>query len=496
MALPDNVLSSWSVVSDLLYPDNIVPGPLHDYEMGGVALQDGTQGLQVKPWEAFLAGDEVRVRPVGDVGPGAVVITGEDIESISLSFDRNMNATVAYMQAGVCKLYWYDTTISGMTTTTFPGATQPRLSHDDKRPTANARSDIIMGYVREGNLYFRQQRDRYTVERLLAEGVGDLGWLRNLGMNRGLRLQFELVSSQFQQSPYRPEAQPPAPPAPSPTPPPPPAPIPPPLPPGPIPPPPPPAPTPPAPPPPGAPELIASPASAAGMPADMQTVPAPITGGVATFQFDQSVSLGSGSIRTVSFDVVGQAGVVELIPTSSPRVSVVGDTLTITGFSTSAALITVDMPADFISGFGQYQPRFGRFNELESSSVPDTGTIYDPNPTPPNNEVVFTFTHPVTVTGSFVYRVNWASAEDRWSVSETYRYDVASGRIVASGNQVTLKPPAVSRVKNGRTATSVKADVVTKNNLFIRDALQRQPPYWESPLSWDGYLPFFPEIYD
>lgn len=496
MSLPDHVLSSWSVVSDLLFPDNLVPSATHDYEMGGVALQDGTQGLQVRAWEAFLAGTEIRVRPVGDTGPGTVVVTGEDIESVSLSFDRNMRATIAYMQAGVCKLWWYDTTVASMVTTTFPGATQARLTHDDKRPTASARSDIILGYVRDRSLYFRQQRDRYTIEYLLAEGVGDIGWLRNVGMNKGLRLQFELVSSDYQQSPYKPEAQPPAPPVPSPTPPPPPAPIPPPLPPGPVPPPPPPPPAPAPAPAPGAPQIVASPASAVGMPADMETVPAPLTGGTAAFEFDQSLTLGSGSIRTVTYAVVGQSGVVEMIPTSSPRVSVVGDTLTITGFSTTSALITMDMPAGFVVGFGQYQPQFGRFNELTDSTVPDTGDIYTPNPTPTDNELAFTFTHPVTATGSFVYRVMWSNAAEKWSVSESYRYDVASGRIVVAGNTVTLKPPPVSRSKNGRTATQVRADVITKRNLFIRDAQQRQPPFWESPLCWDGYLPFFPEVYD
>lgn len=228
----------------------------------------------------------------------------------------------------------------------------------------------------------------------------------------------------------------------------------------------------------------------------MQTVPAPITGGTAVFQFDQAISLGSGSIRTVTYAVVGQTGVVEMIATSSPRVSVSGNTLTITGFSTTAALITVDMPSEFIAGFGQYQPRFGRFNKLIDSTVPDTGNIYTPNPTPPNNEVIFTFTHPVTVTGSFVYRVQWGNADEKWSKSESMRFDMSSGRIVVDGNQVILKPPAVSRVKDGRTATTIRADVITKNNLIVRDALQRQPPYWESPLSWDGYLPFFPLVYD
>lgn len=182
--------STQPVYSAMLPPDNRVPSALHDYEMGGVALQDPSQGLQVQPWECWLQGDEVRIRPVGD-SASVVLFAAPGIQSLSFTFDRNMNPTVAYMQDGVCRLWWYDSTIPGMTTSTFPGATQPRLTHDDKREVASPWADVILAYVREGSLYYRLQRDRFGVEYLLATGI-TRGQLRNVGMNRGLRLQFEI----------------------------------------------------------------------------------------------------------------------------------------------------------------------------------------------------------------------------------------------------------------------------------------------------------------
>lgn len=194
MSLPGNTSSSTPVYGPLLYPDNLVTDGLRDFEMGGVALNDPSQGLQFQAWTCWAVeasgGWEIRIMPL-EGGTETTLLTVPDVQALSFSFDRNMNPTVAWMEAGVCKLWWYDSTIPGFTTSTFAGATQPRLAHDDKRENASARSDVILGYVRDGNLYYRQQRDRYTVERLLAEDVGTRQ-LRNIGMNTRLRFQFEM----------------------------------------------------------------------------------------------------------------------------------------------------------------------------------------------------------------------------------------------------------------------------------------------------------------
>ena len=53
MSLPAGGLSSSVVAADLLEPDNWRrPSLLVDYELGGVALNDPSQGLQVQPWVA------------------------------------------------------------------------------------------------------------------------------------------------------------------------------------------------------------------------------------------------------------------------------------------------------------------------------------------------------------------------------------------------------------------------------------------------------------
>jgi hypothetical protein len=50
---------------------------------------------------------------------------------------------------------------------------------------------VIFAYIRGDALYYRQQRDRYQQERLLAGSVP--GALNKIGMNAENRFQFEFV---------------------------------------------------------------------------------------------------------------------------------------------------------------------------------------------------------------------------------------------------------------------------------------------------------------
>jgi hypothetical protein len=190
--IPDNSLSSTFLPAPYIPPDNRVNTKLLDYELGGVGLNDATEGLEVQVWTLTLVIDEIST--VGTVyitsenGESLEAFTGIGITEGSLAFDQNMNPFVAFMQAGEAKYWWFDTTDSSRKTTTLPAGTEaPKCTLDDKRPTQTSTSDIIMCYTRTGNLYFRAQRDRYTVEYLLASDV--TGQVLKVGMNEKLRLQ-------------------------------------------------------------------------------------------------------------------------------------------------------------------------------------------------------------------------------------------------------------------------------------------------------------------
>ncbi|CAA2393601.1 hypothetical protein [Xanthomonas phage Tabio] len=162
--------------------------PLVDYEMGGVAINDAAQGLQVQLWKVEVLGTDVWLSAPSV--PAFLYFSRPDISEVALAFDQNMRPFVAFVQNGVAWLYWYDTQVSAMVFSSFTGAITPRLTTDEKRAIYSSNSDVILAYVRANNLYFRMQRERFQIEHLLASGVN--ATLVAIGMNRGNRLQFRL----------------------------------------------------------------------------------------------------------------------------------------------------------------------------------------------------------------------------------------------------------------------------------------------------------------
>lgn len=192
--MPDNVLSTVVRPARFFGARSGATSKTIDYEDGGRAIQDTTQGLLYQRWRArlFNAGkpDAYVMLDAREV-PEFEWLTVPGMEEISFTFDPSMRPTVAYVADGQAYLNWYDTVATEYITTPLAGdVVTPRVALDDKRLIGSNGyqvSDVILAYVRGGNLYYRQQRDRYSIERLLKTGVTPL---IKIGMTRGLRLQF------------------------------------------------------------------------------------------------------------------------------------------------------------------------------------------------------------------------------------------------------------------------------------------------------------------
>ena len=192
MSLPGNAASSSAVQAALLSPDNRDRSDLLlDYELGGVALNDPSGGLQVQPWEAWSDGAHVWVAPSPGRTPTTLLLTGSGITEISFAFDQNMRVTVAYVEAGTTKLFWFDTSVGSMVTTIYAGATSPMLTLDDKRAlsTLTGTSDVLFLYLVGTSLRYRQQRDRFTIERTLGAVPDGATRISRVGMGANNRLQ-------------------------------------------------------------------------------------------------------------------------------------------------------------------------------------------------------------------------------------------------------------------------------------------------------------------
>ena len=196
MSLPGDALSATAAPSALLSPDILGrPSRVIDYERGGIALNDGTQGLDVQDWRARLVGNEIRVAPE-PYDTETTLLTLAGITELSLAFDQNMNPAIAYLQLGQAKLYWYSTSLGAMTTTILDADVRsPFVCMDDKRAAATSMgiNDVLLFYLRSNRLCYRQQRESYGTERTLAWFEGSSVTIKKAGMNNGLRMQIELV---------------------------------------------------------------------------------------------------------------------------------------------------------------------------------------------------------------------------------------------------------------------------------------------------------------
>ena len=161
-----------------------------DFEDGGIALTDASAGLLYQQWRCRLIGTQVLLDAPNKSIP-EILIDESGIEEISFSFDQNMRYCLAFMQNGIAKFRWFDATLERYDTIILPeGTITPRVSLDDKRASQLSKSDIILAYVRNNNLYFRKQRDRFLIEYLLKSNI-NYG-LSKIGMSDIYRLQFEL----------------------------------------------------------------------------------------------------------------------------------------------------------------------------------------------------------------------------------------------------------------------------------------------------------------
>lgn len=189
--LPNHKLSSTNLAGPMLAPDSGDHLPLISKELGGVALNDASQGLQYQVWTLTTDGTSIFLKP--DNGAQTTLFTGADVTEISLAFDQNMRPFVAFVDSGVAKFWWFNTTTQAQMFSTLPaGSTCPRCCLDDKRQRELASSDVILAYVNNMNLYYRQQRDRYGVEYLLA--TGNVLKLINVGMAENNRLMFVVLN--------------------------------------------------------------------------------------------------------------------------------------------------------------------------------------------------------------------------------------------------------------------------------------------------------------
>jgi hypothetical protein len=188
---PGNQLSTAPVAAQLLYPDTLRSAKLVDWEDGGVALGDPSQGLKGYTWKCWAENSNDIYLQRGSDSP-SLYTTAAGVLELAFAFDQNMRPAMAFQHtAQRIDLLWYDTIAQNYVRTVgITTGRSPRLALDDKRPRQVGASDIIFAYLRGTALYYRLQRDRYLQEYTAATGLSTLSKLQNIGMGTNNRFHF------------------------------------------------------------------------------------------------------------------------------------------------------------------------------------------------------------------------------------------------------------------------------------------------------------------
>ena len=189
--IPTPVFQSVTAIP-LPHPDNLKAIGLMDKELGGVAINDGSQGLNNWVWTVNVEPDgAVKLWREGEAATTVLVQT--DIADIALAFDQNMQPVLAWESiTGELFLYWFNPVIQSFVTDSFGLGRNPRLAMDDKRIRSLGTSDVIFAYISEGKLCYRMQRDRFVAEYIVATDITDSRLkLQRIGLVN-YRFQFEI----------------------------------------------------------------------------------------------------------------------------------------------------------------------------------------------------------------------------------------------------------------------------------------------------------------
>ena len=190
--LPSNQLSNVPISGDWYYHEDSPAGSGVAYTEGGPVLLSPADGTLGTTWRLKLKNNKY-VYLESLTYPETLIHTGTSISWISIAFDVLMNPAYIWVDQGETFLSWYDSAIPGRTITSFGfGLVTPTIDLDVKKQMHSEYADIIFAYLKaDKKLYYRQQRERYTIERLLDDGP--YVSIVRTGMNKLNRFQFMLI---------------------------------------------------------------------------------------------------------------------------------------------------------------------------------------------------------------------------------------------------------------------------------------------------------------
>ena len=186
--LPNNQWASQAVVDGIIAPrDKVKVNATTSSDNGPIAIQNTSKGLMAKIWTASYNSVTGSVT----LQDGTNLFTDVNLKELSLTFNQSGNPFVAFRSATRIKIWWYDPLLSNYTIKDVTTGDQPFCYLDERRPEFSANSDVFLLYHRDGEIFYRLQRDRFDVEYSTGIIGGTDIVIECFGMAKNNRLQIK-----------------------------------------------------------------------------------------------------------------------------------------------------------------------------------------------------------------------------------------------------------------------------------------------------------------
>ena len=186
--LPNNQWASQAVIDDIIAPrDKAKVNATTSSDNGPIAIQNTSKGLMAKIWTASYNSVTGSVT----LQDGTNLFTDTNLKELSLTFNQNAAPFIAFRSATRIKIWWYDPLLSNYTIKDVTTGDQPFCYLDERRPEFSANSDVFLLYHRDGEIFYRLQRDRFDVEYSTGIIGGTDIVIECFGMAKNNRLQIK-----------------------------------------------------------------------------------------------------------------------------------------------------------------------------------------------------------------------------------------------------------------------------------------------------------------
>lgn len=191
--IPNNVLVTTDEYVRLTEPESLKKSGLIDYERGGVALGNSSEGLNSYNWT--LTVKDKHKAMLSREGQGEVQVYEYPSRPIDIAFcfDQSMNVVLAWQDTNFnLFLRRYSTSLGAFSVVPFGLGKCPRLTLDEKRPEFIGNSDVIFAYISNKALKYRVQREGYNIEHVVEDDMLGSQRLARIGV-KAFRLQLILT---------------------------------------------------------------------------------------------------------------------------------------------------------------------------------------------------------------------------------------------------------------------------------------------------------------